>query len=209
MRKSLLILICLFPWFTNLKAEPDDFGIWSYFQIKYDFSKNIYGATHFEHRSKDNTQHLDCFIARQYLGYRWNNWLKTDIAYDFIKGRGNIHNRYLFSVTGTLNEGNFTASLRERYLFDYANNYSEGESSSNSVLRSKATFSYHIPKTCISPYLAYEMFTWDKWNKTRNYAGAIIKLDKHSSLDLFYMYYTKTQKAHQDHLLGLSYILSL
>ena len=142
---------------------------------------------------------------REYLGYNWTSWLKTDVAYDFIKSPSTVHNRLLVSATATLKEGNFSFSLRERYLYDYKVAQRSGEN----VLRSKASINYHIKNTPLTPYVAIEMFTWDHWKKTRHYAGTHIKLDKHSTLDFFYMYYTMSDKNFQRHLLGLGYILKL
>ena len=106
---------------------------------------------------------------------------------------------------GTLKEGHFTFSLRERYVYDYKVAASKGEN----ILRSKASISYNIPHTKISPYVAEEMFTWKHWMKTRHYIGTKLSLDKHSTLDFFYMYYTKQDKKFQQHLLGLGYILKI
>ena len=206
MRKVIpLFIFLLFAGVVKTYAEHDDFGIWSTFNLKYNFTPKIYGSTYLEFRSKQNTQRMDCFIARQYLGYNWTSWLKTDVAYDFIKSPSTVHNRLLVSATATLKEGNFSFSLRERYLYDYKVAQRSGEN----VLRSKASINYHIKNTPLTPYVAIEMFTWDHWKKTRHYAGTHIKLDKHSTLDFFYMYYTMSDKNFQRHLLGLGYILKL
>lgn len=204
-KKLLLCILLLSVSTTQIRAKADDTGIWSSFNLKYNFSPKIYGSTYLEFRSKQNSQRMDCFIARQYLGYNWNSWFKTDIAYDFIKSPSTVHNRFLLSATATLKEGNFSFSLRERYLYDYKVASGKGEN----ILRSKATISYHISGTNFSPYLAEEMFTWKHWMKTRHYIGIKLKVDKHSSFDFFYMYYAKQGQETQQHLLGLGYILKL
>ena len=206
MRKRICLFIFLVS-IVNMKtyAEPDDLGVWSSFLTKYDFTSKIYGSTLLEFRSKENSQRMDCFISRQYLGYKWCSWLKTDVAYDFIVTPSTVHNRLLLSVTGTLKEGHFTFSLRERYVYDYKVAASKGEN----ILRSKASISYNIPHTKISPYVAEEMFTWKHWMKTRHYIDTKLSMDKHSTLDFFYMYYTKQDKKFQQHLLGLGYILKI
>ncbi len=205
MRKFFITLCLLIIVVPETFAEADDFGIWSTVNVKYNFTKKIYGSTLFEFRSKENTQRMDCFISRQYLGYNWTSWLKSDVAYDFITTPSSVHNRFLFSVTGTLKEGNFSFSLRERYLYDYTVKSHSGEN----VLRSKASVHYHIPNTIFSPYMAIELFTWEHWKKTRHYAGTKIKLTDQSSLDIFYMYYTKRNKTFEQHLLGIGYILKI
>ena len=182
-------------------AEDDDFGIWTAVTINKGWDK-FYATGRVEYRSKENASQLDQFILRAVAGYKISPWLKADAGYDHIKGPSSEKNRLLLSATATLKSGNLKASVRERYI----RAWTVGGNASN-VLRSKLKVQYSIQQSIVSPYLAVEMFTWDKWNKTRHYAGAEIGFGKFSKVDVFYMYYTFDGKS-AEHVAGLTYSFS-
>ena len=70
------------------------------------------------------------------------------------------------------------------------------------ALRSYLIAQYQIGKSPFAPYLAIEMFTWDKWQKTRHYVGTEIKVSEHSSFDIAYMYYTFANKPAEHLIVG-------
>ena len=183
--------------------DEDTFSSWNTIQLKKSWER-MYATTRLENRTGD------CFIVRQYVGCKVMPWLKFDVAYDYIAEHdGAVKQRALASLTGTLKQGPLSVSVRERYVISF--NRPDGSAewdAPTSVLRSKLTAKYAIPDSRFAPYLAVELFTWEKWKKTRHYAGTEIRIDEHNALDLFYMYYTFVGKSYAQHTLGAGWSLS-
>ena len=203
MRKLIKTLSFLF--LLPCAVSADDAGSWISAKFNFNPTQNIYLSTLLEHRTENHFKSTDCYFARQYGGYKWCSWLKTDAAYEILKNSESVQNKGLFSATATLKQGNFSFSFRERYVYTYT----VKDKSSDHVLRSKATVTYNIPETRFSPYVACEVYAWDGWQKTRHYIGTNIDIDKRNSLNIFYLYYTKANNAPQQHILGVYYVLDL
>ncbi|MBQ3723533.1 MAG: DUF2490 domain-containing protein [Bacteroidales bacterium] len=78
------------------------------------------------------------------------------------------------------------------------------------ALRTRGKVAYAIPETRFKPYVSCELFTTDKWEKTRYYLGTTCKLGEHSTLDLFYLYYVMAGVPNQErHVLGLGYAFKI
>ena len=182
--------------------QSDDFGIWGDVQIAKNWDK-FYVSLRAEGRSCDMSRSLECWFLRPTIGVKPVKWLKIDAAYDFMMlPQSRIRHDFLFSVTGTLKKENLSVSLRERYMLmavpkDYKISH---------VLRSYLKAQYQIGESPFAPYVAVELFTWNKWQKTRHYVGTDIKVSKHSSFDLAYMYYTFASKP-AEHVLVAGYNL--
>ena len=166
----------------------------------------IYSTLHLEHRTQD------CWFVRTYAGYKFAPWLKGDVAYEFRqKYSSELRQRGIVSFTGTLKSGNFSASLRERYVMEFSKK--GGESTfgfSKNVLRSRLKVKYAIPGSIFAPYLSSEIFVWKEWEKSRYYAGTELKLGARGKLDIFYLY--TVYAAHPGtprHSIGINYELSL
>lgn len=183
----------------------DDFGSWLDLQLSHKFSDKVYSSIRFEHRTKNNLNDLDVWFIRPTIGYNLTSWLKADVAYDFLRNETSTTHRSLVALTGTLRQGNLSASIKERWQYAYTPDTHTG----SNTLRSKFTVAYSIPNTAFKPYVAMEVFTKKKWDKTRHYVGTEIRLNKHSSLDVFYMWYTFANKDDAEHVAGLGYHLSL
>ena len=77
------------------------------------------------------------------------------------------------------------------------------------MLRTRGKVAYAIAETPLKPYMSCELFTTRHWEKTRYYLGTTCALGKHSTLDLFYLYYTMANNPAQRHILGLGYAFKL
>lgn len=201
--KILLLAIFILPtsiWAQN--SESDDFGIWGDIQASKNWNK-FYISLRAEGRSCDMSQSLDCWFLRPTIGVKPVNWLKIDAAYDFMMlPQNRIRHDFLFSITGTLKRENLSVSLRERYMLMAV----PQDHKISHVLRSYLKAQYHIGNSAFTPYVAVELFTWTKWQKTRHYVGTDIKVSQHSSFDLAYMYYTFANKP-AEHVLVAGYNL--
>lgn len=178
--------------------EKDTFGGWEHLELAHSFQDpKCYGTIYFEH---DNIQYQRlelCFISAAF-GYKFSDWLKADAAYDFMIEPDGIGHRAVAAVTGTLKADNLTLSLRERFQHKWP----PGTSPQINELRSRLKAQYAFPNSRVKPYLALEVYTWDKWLKSRHYAGSAITLNTHFELDVYYMYYLFASKP-AEHVLGL------
>lgn len=165
--------------------EKSTFGGWEHIDLTHSFrDSKWYGSLYFEHNNIQY-QRLDiCFISTS-VGYEFSDWLKADAAYNFMIQPEGIGHRAVVAVTGTLKKGNLSLSLRERYQHKWP----PGTLPQENELRSRLKAQYAFPNSRFKPYLALEVYTWDKWLKSRHYAGTAITLNTHFELDVYYMYY--------------------
>lgn len=172
---------------------------WEFFEVYHDFrNSNWFTSVYFEH---DNIKYrtFDCWYLRTTIGYKFNSWLKADVAYDFMQEPDFITHRAVFDLTGTLRQGDLKVSVRERYI----HTWSPAVGQQSNVLRSRLKAQYSIPDSRFKPYLAMEVFTWgDTWKKTRHYVATTYTINEHFELEGYYLYYTYAAKAPQ-HILGI------
>lgn len=193
MRKVCVLLFALALCFTARAqdaAPADDFGGWGDIQFNKSFSNGAFASLRAEYRCKDNWSNLDFWFLRPSVGYRFTDWLSAGLCYDYRHYPTYDKHCGLAFVTGTLKSGQLTASIREMYV-----------RSNSNVLRSRLHVQYADPATSIKPYLAIEMFTWESWQNTRHYVGTVFPLCDNCSLDLFYLYLTRSTGTAQ-HVLG-------
>ena len=203
-RKILLFCMSMLAFcMHSMPVKADTYGGWEFLEISHDFNKKVWSAFYFEH---DNLEYqtFDAFYTRLTVGYKFTKWLKNDVAWDWLKERGTHCHRFIYDLTGTLKEGNLIASVRERYQLTYI----PSSNTKNSALRSRLKIQYAIPKSRVKPYLAVEVFTWDKWEKTRHYVGTTVKCNEWMEFEGYYLYYVYAHKPAQ-HLLGLGINLEL
>lgn len=180
------------------ESEDNTFGGWEFLEISHPIkNSNWFTSLYFEH---DNYQYkrLECWYTRLTLGYKINSWLKTDIAYDFMKEPDYITHRGVYDITATLKQGNLSVSLRERYI----HSWSPAINKHSNVLRTRIKAQYSIPESRFSPYLAVEVFTWDVWKKTRHYVATTYEINEHFEIEGYYIYYTFASSL-AEHVLGI------
>ena len=193
----LFIFFCV-PISSQEKEEDNTFGGWEFLEVYHDFNEtNLFTSFYFEHANYQYKR-LESWYARLMFGYKFNNWLKTDVAYDFMQEPDFITHRAVADLTGTLKQGNLTVSVRERYIHSWSPEVNE----QGNVLRSRLKAQYAIPNTRFKPYLAVEIFTWDKWKKTRHYVGSTYSINNHLEIEGYYIYYTFDRKP-AEHVLGI------
>jgi len=191
-----LFLLIFFIESSHILASDNTFGGWEFVEVNHDFKNRFFGTFYFEFDNYDFNR-MECWYSRFTGGYKINSWLKTDVAFDIMKEPSTYFHRYMFDLTGTLKQGNLKVAIRERIQ----QTYTVESKSRKHILRSRLKAQYAIPKSAFTPYIAIELFTWEKWNKTRHYVGSTFKLSKIADLDFYYMYYTFDGKPAQ-HVIG-------
>lgn len=170
-----------------LAGDNYTFGGWEFLEVNHDFqNSNFFGSVYFEHDNYEY-KHLECWYVRTTIGYKVCDWLKADVAYDFMQEPDYVTHRAIADLTGTLKQGNLKVALRERYM----HTWTPSENKQGNVLRSRLKVQCGISETKFTPYLAMEVMTWGgKWNKTRHYAGCTYDVNNHVQMEGYYLYYT-------------------
>lgn len=195
---SLPLLIFTFSATAQEKDDDNTFGGWEFVEVNYNFNNsNWYSTFYFEHANYQYSR-LECWYARLLFGYKLTNWLKMGLAYDFMQEPGYITHRAVAELTGSLKQGNLTASLRERYIHSWSPAIDEY----GDVLRSRLKVQYAISDSRFKPFVALEVFTWDRWKKTRHYVGTTFAINKHFEIEGYYVYYVFANKP-AEHVLGI------
>ena len=205
---------------SSLAQERDDFGSWTDIQFNKSWTDasgagGPYVGLRGEFRSKESFSATDIWFVRPKVGYRFNNWLKGDISYDWCRSASKRQHKFLISVTGTLKSGGISVSVREMFVrvlsveFGTSEGAGTGTGVWSNLLRSRLNAQYTIPECGIKPYLAIELFTWTRWINTRHYVGAVVPLGRHCSADLFYLYLTTAGSASARHIAGLGINIDL
>lgn len=201
--RNLLFLLCIFlsrPSFAQdvLQEKDNTFGGWEFFEVYHDFKDSGYFTSFYFEHANYQYKRLESWYARLMFGYKFNSWLKADVAYDFMQEPDFITHRAVADLTGTLKQGNLTVSVRERYMHSWSPEVNE----QGNVIRSRLKVQYAISDTRFNPYLAIEVFTWDVWKKTRHYVGTTYNINKTFEIEGYYIYYTFMGKP-AEHVLGI------
>lgn len=194
----LVFFVVSLPLYSQEKEEDNTFGGWEFLEVYHDFKDSDWFTSFYFEHANYQYKRLESWYARLMFGHKINSWLKADVAYDFMQEPGFITHRAVADVTGTLKQGNLAVSLRERYIHSWSPEIGE----QGDVLRSRLKTQYSIPNSCFKPYLAVEVFTWDKWKKTRHYVGTTYDINNHFEIEGYYIYYTFDGKP-AEHVLGI------
>lgn len=188
---------------TANAQEKDTFGGWEHLDVSIPFGTSNWTASLYLEHDNLEYRRMSLFYASAGVGYKFTDWLRAGINYDFLVEPEAIAHRAVAHVTGTLKEGNLTVSLRERYQYIW----SGGVTRANE-LRSKLKAQYAIPGSRFSPYVAVEVYTWDKWLKTRHYVGTTIDITQKIAFEAYYMYFVFSNQPAW-HIIGLGLNINL
>ena len=197
-------LVFTLPLLLPLKAqgqqqeEDNTFGGWEFVEVNYNFKKiPVFASFYFEH---DNFQYqrTECWYTRTTVGVNLLPWLSTDVVWDYLKEPSSYCHKFMLDVTGTLKQGPFKVSIRERLV----HTWTPSTGSHSDLLRSRLKVQYVFPHSNWSPYLALETFTWKDWQKSRHYVGCYYNFSKTVQAEFYYIYYVfKDHPA--EHVLGI------
>lgn len=204
--KKLIVFFCLLTagaLMTVSAQEKDTFGGWEHLDVGIPLGKSGWDVNLYLEHDNLEYRRLDMFFASAGVGYKITDWLKAGVAYDFMVEPEALAHRAVAYVTGTLKAGDLTVSLRERYQYIW----SGGVTRANE-LRSRLKAQYAIPGSRFSPYLAVEVYTWDKWLKTRHYAGTTFSITDKIALEAYYMYFVFSSSPAR-HIIGVGININL
>ena len=202
---TIFLFLLVFGGLRLLAQDRDDFGIWQDIDVGAKLSERWTGGLWFEHRSKGDAKVLDCALVMPYVDYKLSRLIHLNYASEFIQTLKGWYITCRPSVSLYLGEGNLSFTLRELPIYTYCC----ADGSGNWMLRTRGKVAYALPQTPLKPYLSCELFTARHWEKTRYYLGTTWSFGKHSTLDLFYLYYVMAGASTQRHVLGLGYAFKI
>ncbi len=100
---------------AGAQNTQDTFSLWSFVTLKTDIGERCYAGLFIEDRTNDLS------MIRPIFGVRLTPWLKADIALDQIWKHDSspAFQQILLSATGTLKNGPWSVSVRERYICSF------------------------------------------------------------------------------------------
>lgn len=223
MKHLTILLVAFLMAPLSALAEGDDWGLELSAGANYKVTKRLNLSLKGELRTRNDFQTLSrwnigfdaayklCPYAKVSAGYSFlidNN--REKFSYDDISGEvtrwrpsywGTRH-RVNVSLTGSIDCGRFTFSLRERWQYTYRPDKStrrydfieeEWEdrvvnSSAKNVLRSRLLVEYDIPGVKIDPYVSAELFNSWELEESRFAVGADWRITKKHAVGVYYRY---------------------
>lgn len=207
---------------TQVKAQSDDFGIWTEANVEKKVNKQLTLDGGVEMRTRDNVGELDRWSVGIGATYKLTDWLKASADYSFLYDNNEKWNekqtkvarywgerhRFNLSLTGSYSLGKFSFSLRERWQYTFRpektverERISDGAiedktygCKAKNVWRNRLQVKYKLNKTW-RPYVSGETFVAGSgMDKLRLAVGTEVRLTKQHGLDFKYIF----QKAYED-----------
>ena len=232
---SLLLLAVL----QTANAQDPDFGVWTSLTVKKKLTKGLNLVAEGEYRSRDHVKATERWSGSLGIDYRIWRFLKAEAGYTYIHSqqpgrqtkKGNIipaywspRHRMNVSVSGSLDWGRFSFSLRERWQYTYrperlvAKLDEDGKTpkadevvngKGKNVLRSRLKAEYDIAQCPFTPYVSGELYhSGNGLEKTRWTVGTEYKINKKNALELYYRYQDEKEDEEMDgHVLGIGYTI--
>ena len=117
----------------SVKAQSDDFGIWSEVNVEKKISSRWSADAGVEYRSRDNASEADRWSLGADVSYKMTDWLKASAGYTLLNDNNykvndsgkkyakywGLRHRFNVSLTASKSFGNLSVSLRERWQYTY------------------------------------------------------------------------------------------
>lgn len=202
MKSKIFVLVSFILLIPALSFAQDTFCLRNFVQVSKKWDK-VYTNFKFENRTGD------CWLVRPTVGYSIKPWLKVDVSYEFnhAYSKESSHNA-MAGLTGNLRQGNLSVMLKERYVSSW-DIMDKGSYQQSNVLRSLFVVQYSIPNRIVNPFVSIELYSWEKWQKTRHNVGIKMRIDRHNEIEMSYMYMIFANRPNAIHGLTIAYNLGL
>lgn len=220
---------------AEVKAEGDDFGLWAEVNVEKKISRNLSVDGGVELRTRDHVKTVDRWSGSIGASYKLTDWLKASAGYTLLYDNNEKWNdkqtkvanfwgtrhRFNVSLTGSVDFGNLSVSLRERWQYTYRpektverTKVSKGtvedktyNGKGKNVWRNRLQLKYKVSKVW-RPYVNGETFVSNGMDKYRLSAGTEIRLSKQHSFDVKYLFQKSCGDDDEEgnrHIIGLGY----
>ena len=210
-----LVLSALLLSSLGVRAEGDDFGIWTELNVEKKLTNRISLELFGENRSRNSHETVDRWSVGLGASYKLTNWLKASADYTYLYDHNEKWNdkqtkvanfwgarhRVNVVLTGSVDFGRLSVSLRERWQYTYrpeqtvertkVSNGKVEEKTYNgkgkSVWRNRLQLKYKLTSMW-RPYVNGETFLAGSGiEKYRLSAGTEIRVSKKHSFDVKYL----------------------
>ena len=231
-----LALTALLLTSVGAKAEGDDFGIWTELNVEKKLTNRLDLELFGENRSRNSHETVDRWSVGLGASYKVTNWLKASADYTYLYDHNEKWNdkqtkvanfwgtrhRFNVALTGSVDFGNLSVSLRERWQYTYrpqktvertkvSNGKVEDKTyngKAKSVWRNRMQLKYKVTSMW-RPYVSGETFVAGSgMEKLRLAAGTEVRLSRKHSFDVKYMFqkvYDEDDSEGNRHILGVGY----
>ena len=144
-KRNLILAVLIMAAGQGLRAQDDDFGIWSEVNVEKKINRQLTIDGGVELRTRDNVSEVDRWSGSIGADYKLTNWLKASISYSLLYDNNDkekstwgvtskkgypklkythatywgIRHRFNLSLTASKSFGNLSLSLRERWQYTY------------------------------------------------------------------------------------------
>jgi hypothetical protein len=234
--KSGLVLAALLLASAEVRAEGDDFGIWTEANVEKKINKTVSVDGGVEMRTRNNVKTVDRWSGSIGASYKLTDWLKASAGYTLLYDNNEkwndkqtkvanfwgVRHRFNVSLTGSVDFGNLSVSLRERWQYTYrpektvertkvSNGKVEDKTyngKGKNVWRNRLQLKYKV-SSLWRPYINGETYVAGSGlEKYRLAAGTEIRLSKKHSFDVKYMFQKSCSDDDEEgnrHIIGLGY----
>ena len=231
-----LALAALLLTTAEVRAEGDDFGIWTEAGVEKKISRNLSVEGGVELRTRNHVKTVDRWSGEIGASYKLTDWLKASAGYTLLYDNNEkwndkqtkvanywgVRHRFNVSLTGSVDFGNLSVSLRERWQYTYrpektvertkvSNGKVEDKTYSGkgkNVWRNRLQLKYKVTSMW-RPYVNGETFVAGSGlEKYRLAAGTEIRVSKKHSFDVKYLFQKSCSDDDEEgnrHILGFGY----
>ncbi|MBP5800447.1 MAG: DUF2490 domain-containing protein [Prevotella sp.] len=221
---------------VDVRAEGDDFGIWTEVGVEKKITKKLSLEGGVEMRTRDNVKTVDRWSGSVGASYKLTDWLKASADYTLLYDNNEkwndkqtkvanfwgVRHRFNVSLTGSVDFGNLSVSLRERWQYTYRpektverTKVSKGtledktyNGKGKNVWRNRLQLKYKVTSMW-RPYINGETFVASSGlEKYRLSAGTEIRLSKKHSFDVKYLFQKSCSDDEDEgnrHIIGVGY----
>ena len=202
-KKLILALALLTGTCLGASAQNNLAGMWASAHVNKVWNEHWYNSARFEYRMA--AEETECWFLMVGGGYSYKKFFRAELDYEFwqVEPSTTFHKGVL-ALTGSYRIDNWSFALREKYELSF----NPESSPCDNNFRTKFTIGYKVPDSRFKPYMAYELFHFDKWRRMLYYCGTEINISKRSTFDIFYLL-NYAKGGDFIHTVGLGYILNL
>ena len=195
------------------QKTPQDFELWNTINVEKKIFKKTVLSVQQSVRLRENATQFNSTFTDVGLGYEIVKNLKIELNGRFIiRDKDATNNQRIYGIIDyAKNIQRFDFGLRTRFEKQY-----EVNKIPSKTWRNRLKLSYNIPNIPLEPFIYFEVFAdinnlQNQMTRTRLCAGSNYKINKQSSLSLYYIYQDdfNIENLSKSYILGIEYDLKL
>lgn len=219
MNKKIFTLLFLFASFSVSSQEIKDAGLWLSLKLEKNINQKLSVDISEEIRFNENVTELGTIFTEVGGTYKFTDWFRLGGAYRFSNRKRlddsySTRHRYNIDLATRMKKEAYSLIYRTRFQSQYRDiNSSEDGSVPEYYNRHKLTLRF-TPGNILRPYISgetYHRLYGDSpymLDNIRFVAGTEVEINKHSTVDLFFLHQREVNVNRPDHdyIIGLGYV---